>query len=155
MVFSQRRTVSPAKMVFALKQVFGLSNTDSIKLNGWVIKCIALWCDIYHWNKSNSKEKMLLWCDVWSLDFHILGYRQTSDISHPPLRNKIVDHSDAVGASPVGAAPTTSSFSTWHLAPMDWANATARWNKNHLSFDLVPLILEILQYIYIYIYRQI
>ena len=34
-----------------------------------------------------------------------------------PLRrtlvcNKIVDHSDVVGASPVGAAPTTSSFST-------------------------------------------
>ena len=28
------------------------------------------------------------------------------------LGNKIVDHSDVVGASPVGAAPTTSSFST-------------------------------------------
>ena len=26
--------------------------------------------------------------------------------------NQIVDHSDVVGASPVGAAPTTSSFST-------------------------------------------
>ena len=26
--------------------------------------------------------------------------------------NKIVDHSDVVGASPVRAAPTTSSFST-------------------------------------------
>ena len=26
--------------------------------------------------------------------------------------NKIVDQSDVVGASPVGAAPTTSSFST-------------------------------------------
>ena len=26
--------------------------------------------------------------------------------------NEIVDHSDVVGASPVGAAPTTSSFST-------------------------------------------
>ena len=26
--------------------------------------------------------------------------------------NKIVDHSDVVGASPVGAAPTTSSLST-------------------------------------------
>ena len=26
--------------------------------------------------------------------------------------NKIVDNSDVVGASPVGAAPTTSSFST-------------------------------------------
>ena len=26
--------------------------------------------------------------------------------------DKIVDHSDVFGASPVGAAPTTSSFST-------------------------------------------
>ena len=33
----------------------------------------------------------------------------------PPLAltgNKFVDNSDVVGASPVGAAPTTSSFST-------------------------------------------
>ena len=29
----------------------------------------------------------------------------------PLVGNKIVDHSDVVGASPVGAAPTTSSFS--------------------------------------------
>ena len=39
-------------------------------------------------------------------------YRQTSNISRTLLGNKIVDHSDVVGASPVGAAPTTSSFST-------------------------------------------
>ena len=39
-------------------------------------------------------------------------YRQISNIRHTLLGNKIVDHSDAVGASPVGAAPTTSSFST-------------------------------------------
>ena len=38
-------------------------------------------------------------------------YRQTSNISGPFVDNKIVDHSDVVGASPVGAAPTTSSFS--------------------------------------------
>ena len=38
--------------------------------------------------------------------------RQTSDISCTLLGNKIVDHSDGVGASPVGAAPTTSIFST-------------------------------------------
>ena len=38
-------------------------------------------------------------------------YRQVSNISRT-LGNKIVDHSDVVGASPVGAAPTTSSFST-------------------------------------------
>ena len=39
-------------------------------------------------------------------------YRQTSNISQTLTGNKIVDHSDVVGASPVGAAPTTSSFST-------------------------------------------
>ena len=39
-------------------------------------------------------------------------YRKTSYISRTLLGNKIVDNSDVVGASPVGAAPTTSSFST-------------------------------------------
>ena len=39
-------------------------------------------------------------------------YRKTSDIRRTLVGNKIVDHSDVVGASPVGAAPTTSSFST-------------------------------------------
>ena len=38
--------------------------------------------------------------------------RQVSNISRTLVGNKIVDHSDVVGASPVGAAPTTSSFST-------------------------------------------
>ena len=40
------------------------------------------------------------------------NYRKTSNIRHALVGNKIVDHSDVVGASPVGAAPTTSSFST-------------------------------------------
>ena len=46
--------------------------------------------------------------------FHFLNVmrRQTSNISRTLVRNKIVDHSDVVGAPPVGAAPTTSSFST-------------------------------------------
>ena len=39
-------------------------------------------------------------------------YRQVSNISRTLAGYKIVDHSDEVGASPVGAAPTTSSFST-------------------------------------------
>ena len=39
-------------------------------------------------------------------------YRQVSNISRTLVGNKIVDHSDVVGASPVGVAPTTSSFST-------------------------------------------
>ena len=39
-------------------------------------------------------------------------YRQVSNISRTLVGNEIVDHSDVVGASAVGAAPTTSSFST-------------------------------------------
>ena len=40
------------------------------------------------------------------------NYRQVFNISSTLVGNTIVDHSDVVGASPVGAAPTTSSFST-------------------------------------------
>ena len=39
-------------------------------------------------------------------------YRKTSNISRTLVGNKIADNSDVVGASPVGVAPTTSSFST-------------------------------------------
>ena len=39
-------------------------------------------------------------------------YRKVSNIRRTLVGNEIVDHSDVVGASPVGAAPTTSSFST-------------------------------------------
>ena len=41
-----------------------------------------------------------------------IKYSKTSNIRRTLVGNKIVDHSDVVGASPVGAAPTTSSFST-------------------------------------------
>ena len=41
-----------------------------------------------------------------------LSYRKTSNICRTLVGDKIVDDSDVVGASPVGAAPTTSSFST-------------------------------------------
>ena len=37
-------------------------------------------------------------------------YRQILNIRHILVGNVIVDLSDVVGASPVGAAPTTSSF---------------------------------------------
>ena len=33
-------------------------------------------------------------------------------MAHTFVGNNIVNHSDVAGASPVGAAPTTSSFST-------------------------------------------
>ena len=42
----------------------------------------------------------------------ITKYRKTYNIRGTSVGDKIVDHSDVVGASPVGAAPTTSSFPT-------------------------------------------
>ena len=49
----------------------------------------------------------------------------TSNISHTLVDNKIVDHSDVVGTSPVGAAaPTTPSF------------LTARRDEKHLCFGI-------------------
>ena len=45
-------------------------------------------------------------------DHIMIDYHKTSNISHTLVGNKIADNSDVVGASPVGAAPTTSSFST-------------------------------------------
>ena len=42
----------------------------------------------------------------------MLIYHETSNITHTLVGNIIIDNSDVVGASPVGAAPTTSSFST-------------------------------------------
>ena len=47
-----------------------------------------------------------------SILYYLEKYRKTSSISRTLVGNKIVDNSDVVGASPVGAAPTTSSFST-------------------------------------------
>ena len=39
-------------------------------------------------------------------------YNQNSNISHTSVGNKIVDHSDVVGASPISIAPIKSAFST-------------------------------------------
>ena len=79
---------------------------------------------------------------------HVTRYRQTSNISCTLADNKLVDPSDVVRASLVGAAPTPSSFSIQHLASMDWAKTTARRDETHLSFVIwCNLILEILRYI--------
>ena len=63
---------------------------------------------------------------------------KTYNISCTLVGNKIVDHSDAVGASPVSAAPTTSSssFPTWHLASRDSAKTAASQYENLLSVGI-------------------
>ena len=75
------------------------------------------------------KKKSTLWKvvfftwlpDLQCMQFPVVWHFQFEDKCDIPSnlwykthlnRNKIVDHSDVVGASPVGAAPTTSSFST-------------------------------------------
>ena len=74
-------------------------------------------------------------------------YRKISNIKCTLVGKEIVDRSDVVGALPVGAAPTTSSFSTQHLASMDCAKTNAEQSEKHLSFgDLVCLVLEIWRY---------
>ena len=49
---------------------------------------------------------------LWTVRIAISIYRKTSSTSRSLVGNKIIDNSDVVGASPVGAAPTTYSFST-------------------------------------------
>ena len=49
---------------------------------------------------------------IWLCYVRIQKYGQTSSICRTLVGNEIADHSDVVGASPVGAAPTKSSFST-------------------------------------------
>ena len=61
--------------------------------------------------KSGSVGKRDGWGDAGLWKVHIT-HRHTSNISNTFVGNRIVDHEDVVGAPPVGAAPTTSSFST-------------------------------------------
>ena len=88
-----------------------------------IICCWFSQCRLQHMTKCKYKMQIQLYC-------------QTSNMGHTLVGNKIVDHSDIFGASPVGAAPTTSSFWTQHLAAMDWANTTARGNVKHLSLGI-------------------
>ena len=88
---------------------------------------------------------MITWCigdDVW-FEFllnrrngiqrgtHNIIYHQVSNIRRNLVGDKIVDHSDVVGASPVGVTPTTSSFSTQHLASLYCAKTTASRDEKH------------------------
>ena len=59
------------------------------------------WLQTSLWKQSLAGHKQLQDIDC-----------QISNISGTLIGNKIVDHSDVVGALPVGIAPTTSSFLT-------------------------------------------
>ena len=61
----------------------------------------------------NEIPLCLVYCkNLIASQLHLFYYCKTSNISHTLVGIKIVGHSDVVGASPVDAAPTTSSFPT-------------------------------------------
>ena len=76
----------------------------------------------------DSISKICFFC------FFKYAYRQISDSSRPFVRNKIVDCSDVVGTSPVGAAQSTFSFSTWHQALIDCSKTTTIRDVNHIKY---------------------
>ena len=62
-------------------------------------------------NSITSLNELMDWYKIGALSYSSVDC-QISNIGHTLASYKIVDHSDVVGASPAGAAPTTSSFST-------------------------------------------
>ena len=79
----------------------------------------------YHWRRSLLAH--------W---VHYLEYRQNYNISRTLVGGTIVDHSGVVGALPVGADPTASSFSISRLASMDWTETAARRDEKYLNFGI-------------------
>ena len=84
----------------------------------------------------------------------VFVYPQTFNIRCTLVGNTIIDHSDIVGALPVGTT-TTISFSTKYLASMDWAETNARHDEKIYVLGLVWLILEVWQYMYMFIFTFI
>ena len=72
---------------------------------------------------------------VHKLALYFRTYRRASNKIRTLIGNRIVDHSDVLGAAPVGAAPTTSSFSTLPNSLKSGAK-TARRDEKHLSCGL-------------------
>ena len=61
-----------------------------------------------YWHRWYISFRQIIPTSAWLCN----TYRQVPNIRRTLVGNGIVDHSDVVGASPVGAAPTTSSLST-------------------------------------------
>ena len=75
-----------------------------------------MYCNYLSTSTSPWKGPQIIWkfINFISGENHtqLKSYHQTSNISHTLVAKKIVDHTDIVGASPVGFAPSPSSFST-------------------------------------------
>ena len=110
--------------------------------------CLVMSCQQWLLRHQQTSDRPLLTHDKNRIADAILdSYRQVSNIRRTLAGNQIVDHSDVVGALPVGTAPTISSFSTSYMASIDWAKTTCKTVRESLMFwNLVRLILETLRY---------
>ena len=82
------------------------NTTININLETWV----AAW-ELPTWRNDGQCQNKFLqqWGKYFLLPYtRDKHYRQVSNIRRTSVGSKFVDHSDVVGASPVGAAPTTS-----------------------------------------------
>ena len=128
-----------------VRSSFSLTTTKRLYTKWCFRKWISRWLvGFLHKGTRPAMQKALLYHSVicymrWGrlqrlhllwLDYINVTYRKTSSISRTLVGNIIVHHSDVVGASPVGAAPTTFSFSTWHLASRDSAKTAAGQYEN-------------------------
>ena len=78
-----------------------------IMMTQFLVMCVCHKLVLCGWSSGIS-----LVLQMESQNWVLFYYHKTSNISPTLLGNEIVDNSDVVGASPVGAAPSTSSFST-------------------------------------------
>ena len=112
---------------------------------------------IYKYVKQKGAKYWPLWSEPCQYTWgrHCLGhtliaywshYHKTSNMRGTLVGNIIVDHSDVVGTSPVSAAPTTSSFLTWHLASGIVKDIRRTVRESFRCWDLVRLILETWRY---------
>ena len=85
----------------------------------------------------SCQSAFLSWCRKiyyqWGNSILVNSYSQITNIRRTLLGTKIDYHSDVVVASPVGAAPTTSSFSTEHFVSIDCAKTTTRRDERYLN----------------------
>ena len=93
--------------------------STTVSLYEWATSCQcpkhdSRLIDLFYWKNPGCWLDVLCWffSKKKPLSEYMYIYNQISNIRRALVGNKIVDHSDVVGASPVGAAPTTSSFST-------------------------------------------
>ena len=95
----------------------------------------ALWdMGLVHNGICTRSQDIKLYSQIENILFS--KYSQVSNIRRTLVGDSIVDYSDVVGASPVCAAPTTSSFSTWHLISIYCVKTIACRDEEHLSFGI-------------------